>query len=70
MRTLEQQLEKCKSSIAAHVARGGTRNSVRGMALEIRYDRLRLAAMESGAWRSFCEARDLAVSHAGFDLFA
>lgn len=69
-RSTKQNLEKCKASIRAHVARGGTRHSIRGQALECRYDGLRLAAIEAQEWLGFCATHDLMPSHRGFDLFA
>lgn len=70
MLTTRQKLDKCKASIEAHIARGGSRNSARGLVLEARYDNLRLVALENGEWRQYCEAHDMCFSHRGFDLFA
>lgn len=70
LHTTRQKLDKCKASIAAHIARGGTRNSARGLTLEIRYDGLRLALQDSGEWWAYCAANDLDTRHVGFDMFA
>lgn len=70
MQTLRQKLEKCKTSIEAHIARGGTERSIRGNRLQIRYDILRLAARDSGEWRDYCKAHELDFGHDGFDMFA
>lgn len=70
MQTTRQKLEKCKKSLEAFVARGGGRQSLRGTQLELRYDGLRIAAMEGEDWRSYCAAHGLETSHSGHDLFA
>lgn len=70
MQTRQQKLEKCTAAIRAHIARGGTRSSLRGQDLELRYDGLRLEAIEHDEWRDYCAAHGFSVGHTGFDLFA
>lgn len=69
-RTIQQKLEKCKASIEAHIARGGTCYSIRGQALQLRYDDFRLAACDTNEWLGYCAANGLMPNHRGFDLFA
>lgn len=68
LHAVRQRLDKCEASIAAHIARGGTRNSARGLTLEIRYDGLRFAAQDSGEWQAYCAANNLDIRHVGFDM--
>lgn len=70
MQSLQQKLLKCAAAIRAHTARGGTLQSVRGQSLAIRYDSLRLEAIEKGVWLEFCQQQDWAPGHTAFDVFA
>lgn len=65
-----QKLDKCKKSLQAYVARGGSRSAQRGVELELRYDSLRSEALQNDEWKAYCEEHDLYFTHRGLDFFA
>ena len=70
---LVSRLRKTLNSINAHIARGGTNTSQRGMELVDRYDDLRKALIGEGgyspAWLAYCDSIGADRSHRGFDFF-
>jgi hypothetical protein len=64
---------KARKSVYAHIARGGTHLSQRGMDLVDRYDDLREQLVGdrgySAAWIAYCDSIGACRTHRGFDLF-
>jgi hypothetical protein len=74
MQTLRQGLEKCRTSLEAHVSRGATPAAQRSMLLIDRYNGLRNQRMDNQAalveWASYCQAHGLDHRHDAGDFFA
>lgn len=64
---------KARKSIYAHIYRGGTHTSQRGMELVDRYDDLREQLIGdrgySPAWLAYCDSIGADCAHRGFDFF-
>jgi hypothetical protein len=74
VQTFRQKLEKCRKSLEAHVARGGTPKALRGMHLIDRYNGLRNQRSDDESvfaeWAVYCKDHGFSHRHDAGDFFA
>jgi len=69
MQTKTKKLYKTRRSISAHVGRGGTIPSRRGLELIDRYTELK-DSITREQWETYCDSNNLDYEHTAYDLFA
>jgi hypothetical protein len=67
---LVKKIERVKTSLENHVARGNRTGGQRSWELIDRYNETKALMIESGQWADWCESQNFCPSHDAYDFFA
>lgn len=70
MKTTIEKLNKTKTSLSNHVARGNQVENQRSYDLIDRYTDLKEQASQEGVWTQYCDDVGFDKSHDAYDFFA